>query len=146
MQKSSSPKRIEILFVDDEPSVQVIFKQMVQNRCPVEIDLAGSADEAISMLNVKEYDLIITDIVMPGLSGYDLASIVMEKYCTPVILATAYDPKDVIPLEEIGEGMICCIHKPFSITDIEHAVHKALRISKKAKEVCKANRNARDTQ
>lgn len=136
--KTDTPESLRILYVDDDPQVRVVFQKMVQQRCPdCIVDLAECGAQALRMCELYRYDVVIADIVMPYMNGIDLAAEVIDRFCTPVILTTGYAKESVIPQEELGEGMICCLTKPFSLTDVEVAIRKALRENRKQVEQCR---------
>jgi len=70
-----------ILFVDDEVSILDGLKRMLRPmRAEWEMSFAAGADGALSMLEASAYDVIVTDMRMPGMDGATLLEIVREKY------------------------------------------------------------------
>ncbi|HHI03088.1 MAG TPA: response regulator, partial [candidate division Zixibacteria bacterium] len=77
-----------ILIVDDEEVMRDFLQDVLEN---FNVELACSGEEAISMLNKKEYDLIITDMKMPGMSGEDVVRFTKEKYPnSKIIIISGY--------------------------------------------------------
>lgn len=81
----------KILFVDDNELNRMVMQDMVEilfEEC--EIETYESADEVLA-LNVEEYYLILSDIDMPRISGFELYNLLREekKYTKPIIAVTA---------------------------------------------------------
>ena len=68
-----------ILAVDDEPALLGMVEEMLSLQ-GYDAICAGSAEEALGILENETVDLILSDVIMPGMDGYELASIVQEKY------------------------------------------------------------------
>ncbi|MCK5073494.1 MAG: response regulator [Bacteriovoracaceae bacterium] len=64
---NSKSKKI-VLIVDDEPDICEILEFFI-HRMGYQVEVAYTGDEALSKSNLKSYDLVITDMVMPGMSG-----------------------------------------------------------------------------
>jgi CheY-like chemotaxis protein len=130
-----------ILIVDDEPKVGFFLKESVEALGSDYTALhVQSAEDALSALSQSAYDLVVTDLRMPGMNGLELLSQV--RYNSPelpTILITAYGSEDVVA---------ACQHlhpthyftKPFRIEDFLHAVQEALtqRLPNSAAEVVEA--------
>lgn len=85
---------MSILVIDDEPDSREMLAVLI-NEKGAKVDSAGSVDEALSKINDKEYDLVISDIGMPEKDGYELArSIRTHKNQSirlkPIIALSAY--------------------------------------------------------
>ena len=97
--------RHRLLVVDDEPHNRDLLRRLLQAK--YEVEDAGDAEEAIEILEASgdaKVDLIISDHLMPGKTGAQLASIVAEKWPgTPFLLLTGYDgDKEVSEAAEKG--------------------------------------------
>jgi len=68
-----------VLFVDDEPSFTDSLKRILRKE-PYEILSAGSADEALMILDGQVVDVVVSDEKMPGMSGSEFLSIVSKRY------------------------------------------------------------------
>ena len=87
---------------------------------------AATAEQALTYLSVEKYDVVITDYQMPGLSGLDLLGSVQESQRqTPVILMSGLSTKERAQ-EVIEMGAFDYLVKPFSISDIEKSVNRAI--------------------
>lgn len=91
-------RRLPILIVDDDPiNLQVL--QSILSVDHYDITTATSGKEALEQLNKKEWNLVIADVMMPKMSGYELAKMVRKQYSLtelPILLLTARsDLKDI---------------------------------------------------
>ena len=74
-----------LLVIDDDPVVRDLLHQLLSEK--YECDTADRADQALECLEFQEYDVIITDIFMPGLSGLQILKRIQERHLTtPVIV------------------------------------------------------------
>jgi CheY-like chemotaxis protein len=80
----------KVLVVDDDPVVGKSFNRVLTNKGYVVIN-AQNAAEALEKLREEEYDVVYTDIKMPGMDGIELAERVKAKRpWTPVVIVTGY--------------------------------------------------------
>jgi DNA-binding response OmpR family regulator len=79
-----------ILVVDDEHALRVLYRHELTQEGH-EVDLAGTADEAVAKVREADYDLVILDIRMPGKDGLEaLAEMFAERRNIKVIINSAY--------------------------------------------------------
>lgn len=114
-----------LLIVEDEDTLCESL-QRVFTRDGYEVDRADSAESAFKLLEHRSYDLIITDIILPGISGIEL----LTKYrktnpAQKVIVITAYASLSSA-MESIKAGACDFIIKPLMHDEIKKAVRKAL--------------------
>jgi YesN/AraC family two-component response regulator len=108
-----------ILIVDDDPTITSILTEAVKILYPgTLVSRAFTADDALPLLENKHYDLLITDNVMPGMAGIDMAEIVKEKYPqTRVVLVSAF--RNTALMRRLDEmGGIGFLPKPFGLNDL----------------------------
>lgn len=124
----SGPKR-KILIVDDERSVaQGIALALAAD--DVEIETVLSGEDALIRTAATNYDLIICDLMMPGLSGLDLLKSLRDfRPRTPVLMITGY-PTVKTADESQNMGAVGYITKPFTPADIRNAAARALEAAK----------------
>ena len=87
---------ISILIVDDEPKNLTVLETVLDDPS-YRLVRAGSADQALLALVVEEFALLILDIRMPGMTGFELAEMIKERKKTarvPIIFLTAYYNED----------------------------------------------------
>ncbi|MFQ5433004.1 MAG: response regulator [Nitrospinota bacterium] len=121
----------KILIVDDDPGiVRLVTKALNSNA--YETDSASDGTAALEMAAKKEdYSLIITDIVMPQMSGLDfLRSLIEVKPNTPIILISGYT-EFAFALEAIKLGAIAYLVKPFDKSELIKLVDKIISLAKK---------------
>ena len=105
---------INILIVDDEPKNLTVL-ETVLNEPGYRLVRANSADQALLALVAEEFALLILDIRMPGMSGFELAEMIKERKKTarvPIIFLTAYFVEDQHVVEGYGTGAVDYLHKP----------------------------------
>jgi len=112
-----------LLIVDDEETLTFSLYQTFIN-VPVECEVltASSGEEALARLQEGHFDVVITDIAMPGLNGIDLLSMIKSKTPdTKVILITAYgsDEREELAYQKGAEKYI---EKPFDLHEIRDLV------------------------
>jgi two-component system, OmpR family, phosphate regulon sensor histidine kinase PhoR len=114
-----------ILVVDDEITVcKSIRSALVQE--DYDIDMALSGEEALRMEQAKKYDVMIVDLMMPGISGLDLLrSIKTTNPSVRVIMVTGY-PTMKNTLQAMQIGAFDFLPKPFLPADLRSLVAKAL--------------------
>ncbi len=115
----------KLLIVEDEDTLCESL-QRVFIREGYEVDVAGSAESAFELLNVKSYDLIITDIILPGISGIELLSKYKKRNpAQKVIVITAYASL-MTAVEAIKAGASDFIIKPLMHDEMKRLVRLAL--------------------
>ncbi len=125
-------KTFRILVVDDEPRVAFFFQKHLEMVGEQYLATAvNSGQEAVSELQKHQYDLMITDLRMPGMDGLELLNRVREiSPQTKTILVTAYGGKAV--WEEADRlNTFRALSKPVRINDLLTAVRDSLRPSEK---------------
>jgi len=101
-----------ILVVEDEPDLRKVLASLLK-REGYRVDLAESGTKAMEMLNREVYDLLITDVRLPGPSGIEVLRATRELYPdAPVIIITAF-ASDEVAEEARRHGAFNYITKPF---------------------------------
>lgn len=116
-----------ILVVDDEETLCEALRFNLEAE-GFEVDVAYSAEEALTM-ELKDYSLILLDIMMGDISGFQLASILKKKEATagiPIIFCTAKDSEDDM-VSGLNLGADDYIAKPYSIRNVIARVRTVLR-------------------
>ena len=114
-----------ILVVDDETSMQE-FLQILLQRDGHQVSVCGSASEALVALESDDWDLLISDIRMPGMSGLELLDQIRRlELETTVILITAHGTTESA-VEAMKHGAYDYLTKPCSVDEIRLVVEKAL--------------------
>jgi CheY-like chemotaxis protein len=127
------PEPDKILVVDDEaPVLKSVSSALVREGYDVETAL--SAEEALRKADGADFDVVITDLMMPGLSGMDLLKIAAERIPgAKIIMITGY-PSVKSAVEAMRLGAFDYIPKPFTPKELRGLVSRALE-SKRYQEV-----------
>lgn len=107
-------QRINILIVDDEPKNLTVLETILDDPT-YRLVRAESADQALLALVAQEFALLILDIRMPGMTGFELAQMIRDRKKTagvPIIFLTAYYNEDQHVLEGYDTGAVDYLHKP----------------------------------
>jgi PAS domain S-box-containing protein len=116
-----------ILVVDDDPTVLAVARRVMESR-GYEVLAASSGDEAIRLLREdgREPQLLLTDVIMPGGNGRDLALLVQaERPALKVIFMSGYTG-NVIAHHGVLEAGMNFIQKPFASADLAGLVRQVL--------------------
>lgn len=133
-----SDKKIDILYVDDEENNLISFKASF--RLKFNITTAISADEAMSILEKKPIEIIITDQRMPNMTGIEFLEKVVKKYPDPVrILLTGYTDLSAV-IDAVNKGKIYhYLSKPWTEKELEETIEKASEVFQANKDVKEMN-------
>ncbi|MBW6519851.1 MAG: sigma-54 dependent transcriptional regulator [Desulfoarculaceae bacterium] len=115
---------ISILIVDDEQSMRDFLEILLQKE-GYQVETRDNGAGALRCLEDSSFDLVISDIRMPGIGGLDLLHSIKGKYPTlPVILITAFvSPDDAV--SAMKDGAFDYISKPFDVAEIKSVIRAA---------------------
>jgi len=115
-----------LLVVDDEPSIRTLVKQVLEME-GFQITEAGSAREALRALEEHDIDLLVTDILMPEVTGLELAEAArVEDPALPILFISGSEP------EQSAAYCGCSfLRKPFSLGDLAAKVRDLLPVEEK---------------
>jgi CheY-like chemotaxis protein len=119
------PKKGRLLVVDDDKAIQKVLSQAL-SFMGYDVTLAGNGLEAMALFLTGAYDLVMSDLQMPLMNGWELSRLVKERSPgTPVIVVTGHcDEKH---WEKLNTSCIdAIILKPFKLEEIEQTVHTLL--------------------
>jgi len=115
----------KVLVVDDDPAVRKSFDRVLTGKGYAVIT-AESGEEALRKLNEEKYDLVYSDIRMPGMNGLEVAEkIKARRPWTPVVIITGYGT-DVAEERAKAAGVSRFLHKPLSPAMIEDSARDVL--------------------
>lgn len=116
----------KILIIDDEQSMRDFLKILLI-KDGYDVSTARDGEQALAMLLKASFDLVITDIRMPGMSGLDLLQQIKKMALElPVIMITAFaSPNDAV--HAIKKGAYDYISKPFNVEEIKSVILSALK-------------------
>jgi len=133
---------VNILIVDDEPKNLTVLESLLDDP-GYRLVRAESADQALLALVVEEFALLILDIRMPDMTGFELAQMIKERKKTslvPIIFLTAYYNEDQHMLEGYGSGAVDYLHKPVNPAILRSKVSVFAELYRKRRECGLANR------
>ena len=118
-------EEMKILVVDDEEGARELFNTILSDE-GYEVTLAVNGEDALSRMKGVVYDLVVTDIKMPGMDGLQLLQeIRKEGSKADVIMVTAYGEVESY-LKAMSLGAAEYINKPIRIKELKRIVHKVL--------------------
>jgi DNA-binding response OmpR family regulator len=120
----------KILIVDDEPLIRdaLAFKLTKDG---YDVDTAEDGEKAIQKIESEEYDIIISDIMMPFISGFELVKILKERGTdAPVLMLTSLNSETAV-LKAFDLGADDFMTKPFSPNELSVRIKKLLKNSQK---------------
>ena len=114
----------EILVVDDDDIIRDTLCELLSQDHACQT--AATAEEALARLEAQAFDLVLTDVSMPGLTGLDLLNRVVELYPgTPVIVVSGLSDQEQAQ-SLISRGAFDYLLKPFRLEVVEDSVKRAL--------------------
>jgi excisionase family DNA binding protein len=126
--------RYRLLVVDDEPSVLDLVSRALDGDGPYEIETASGGYEACIKVGVRKPDLVILDIVMPGVNGFEVCREIKQNAETAgcrVLVLTGYpDEANIKRILEYGADR--WLRKPLDIGDLREEVASLLGIARPA--------------
>jgi len=131
MEVNAMNKEATLLIVDDEERIRRLLKMYLE-RENYEIEEAENGEEALEKALKTDYDLILLDLMLPGMDGIDVCQKLREKKATPVIMLTAKG-EESNRVEGFEVGADDYIVKPFSPREVVLRVKALLRRSSTTK-------------
>lgn len=114
-----------ILVVDDEPSITEFVSYNLRKE-GWEVDVAGDGDTALELARKKDFDLVVLDVMLPGMDGYEVCRRLRSVSSVPVLFLSARDTEldKVVGLEIGGDDYLA---KPFGVRELVARVKALLR-------------------
>ncbi len=103
----------QILVVDDEPQVSNVLARHIRG-AGFQVEIAGSAEEAINLSDTESFDLILIDIVLPGQSGFYALQTLSRKCDADIFMMTGYGADEIRKDAELL-GAAGVIQKPVEL-------------------------------
>ena len=114
-----------ILVIDDEDVIRMLVVEILES-AGYEVTSAESAEVALALLEDADFDLVVSDVIMPGLSGLELLGAVRARRASlPVVLVTGAGTYDTLS-QALTRGAAGLVTKPFAHSDLQVAVADAL--------------------
>lgn len=123
--ESQDTLKKKILVVDDEVKICKMLKTFLESE-GFETVTAGDGQMALQKYEEEKPDLVITDLLLPKVHGFEICHRIKEKSTTPVILMTAVYTQTKYKIEGKGHGADDYIIKPFNPEELLSKVKKLL--------------------
>lgn len=125
-----SAKDKKIIVVEDEPSLVFTLQDTLENE-GYQVFVAKEGDKAVETVKKENPDLMILDLMLPGMSGYDVCRKVRAmNYMFPIIMLTARD-QEIDKVTGLNIGADDYITKPFGVKELLARIQARLRRSDK---------------
>lgn len=116
--------RPRVLVIDDDPNVRVLISDLL-TYLGYEPDQADGGVQGLALLGQRSYDLIITDLRMPHLTGWDVVNTVRGRRPTmPIIMISGFATEDDV--RHAIRVRVLLLHQPFSVAELRRAVRSAV--------------------
>ena len=125
MSKKKMDKQIRILVVDDEPKLCHLIEELLKLE-GYRVDVSFSNMEALQMIKENKYQMLITDLKMPGIDGLEL--IQKARELNPEIRTIMITGKETVEtaVQSLRHGIDDDIKKPFSIVELKKVIKRTL--------------------
>ncbi len=100
-----------ILVVDDEISIRISFREFLKD-AGHQVGLAEDADRALRLLSVKDFDVVVTDIILPRVSGVKLLGLIKQTSPHVAIVLMTGEPTTANASDVVRAGAVGYLHKP----------------------------------
>ena len=122
------PPKTRILFVDDEPSMLRVLKMGMRTMSGAwDMDFANSGEEALALIGVKTFDVIVTDMRMPGINGAQLLNHVLRHHpqTIRIVLSGYSDLSEVVNCVGLTHQFL---EKPCSLDDLKNCLKRVTQV------------------
>jgi PAS domain S-box-containing protein len=129
--ESMQKYNIGILLVEDSELIQMATMELLQNNITGRVDLAANGADAISLVKKNDYDLVLMDIGLPDISGYEAAQRIKQlgggKGSIPIIALTAHD-KHLVQNPKFQNSVDDFVAKPLNLKKLHGLLNKWLEL------------------
>jgi len=122
-----------VLVIDDDKMMRAVLSDILkQSDCSV--DAAGSGSEGLELFSSKEFDIVLTDLGMEDMSGWEVAAQIKRRSpFTPIALITGWGTQ-LDEGEAHNRGVDFVVSKPFRIEELRNLVNRAMALKKQKRE------------
>lgn len=121
----SDSKRKRILIVDDEASIRMLLGGFLRSR-GFDTETAANAAAALELLERKRFDLVLSDVNMPGMNGIELLSRIRHSHASVGVLMLTGCEDISLAVEAMKAGALDYVQKPFDLNEVAVLIHDAL--------------------
>ena len=116
-----------ILAIDDNPQIQKLVTVNLQARGYI-VQTASSGEEAMDLFKIGQFDLILLDLILPGISGIDVCMWIRQQSDIPIIVLSAREDEE-LKVRALDAGADDYVTKPFSQEEMLARVRAVMRRS-----------------
>jgi DNA-binding NtrC family response regulator len=118
-------RKSTILVVDDEDALRTVLSSELMNE-GYDVKTAGDGDEAITEIQKAPFDLVLLDIKMPRMNGFEVLKFIKESHPkTKVVMLTGFaDLKNAIESKKLGADDF--VSKPYDLVDLLTTIERVL--------------------
>jgi len=116
-----------ILAIDDNPQIQKLITVNLQARGYI-VQTASNGEEVIDLFKIGQFDLILLDLILPGISGIDICMWIRQQSDVPIIVLSAREDEE-IKVRALDAGADDYVTKPFPQEELLARVRAVLRRS-----------------
>lgn len=109
---------LRVLVVDDILINRKVLERMLRKIGVEVVKVAESGEDALLELDKATYDLIISDLQMPGMSGFELSEKIRDKSIETNVVGLTADTSPDLYGQCVASGMVDVIHKPITVVDL----------------------------
>jgi len=134
-------EQVNILLVDDEPVNLTVLETVLQD-ASYRLIQASSGEQALQALLTYEFAVLVLDVSMPDMTGFELAQLIKQRRKTaqvPIIFLTAYFNDDQHVMEGYGTGAVDYLHKPVNAAALRSKVAVFADLYRKGRALQEAN-------
>jgi two-component system KDP operon response regulator KdpE len=114
-----------ILIIDDNPQMQKLVSANLQAR-GYGVQVAGNGEEALEVFKVGKFDMVLLDLILPGISGIEVCNWIRQQSDVPIVVLSAREDEDM-KVHALDAGADDYITKPFSQEEMMARVRAVLR-------------------
>lgn len=118
-------ERPRLLVVDDEEDLLEIFREFLSPE-DYALDLARTGTEAVERIRAGEYDLIVTDLNLPGPDGLAILQLAREMAYLPEVIVLTGTASTMTAVEALRQGAYDYVLKPFDLFEMDQTMRRAL--------------------
>jgi two-component system, OmpR family, KDP operon response regulator KdpE len=131
-----------VLAIDDNPQIQKLVTVNLQTR-GYAVQVAGSGEEALDLFKVGKFDLILLDLILPGISGIDVCMWIRQQSDIPIVVLSAREDEE-LKVRALDSGADDYVTKPFSQEEMLARVRAVMRRSNSGKSEKKGEIKVKD--
>lgn len=122
---------IKVLVVDDAPFIREVVNQILTSAGMTVVGEASDGDDAVSLANALQPDIILMDLVMPTKSGIEATKEILKANPSQKIIACSTLDQETLVMRAIDAGCIHYITKPFKKDTLLKVIETAIQREKK---------------